>query len=479
MADDQKPWEKYSGTSDSPPWEKYGGTTSTVPGTERLGGAPPAASVAPIPAGLRPESQPDPWHHPTEGLIGQGIRQIGGGIEHMAEPGRAAKFSGASDIIRGAGRAMLPAAIPAAVASPIAALGAAGAGYLGNEAGRGIARISGGGPEAQDLAGDVASIPASILGGRAGGLVSAGARPLAKSALGIPGRTEAYGADPGKAILEETRGIRPISVENSARQKLGELNSELESRAASSNKTGSLQPARDVIQGSMANGAAANSETTPSQLQPMLSQLQEVRPGFRGATEYPMGAHTPVNITHAPSPIMGPDGQPIMLPKVSYGQQPSPQVATQQPASNLLQMKRQFDQDFIKNWNPAASTKGQLGVARQGYRALGDELENAIPGAAQLNQRISSLIPVAQRARLTDLQAGPIEKTLDRATRPTGGLFPLLFGLHEGGPLGAAGVMAGQEMLGSPAARLIGARTLHAVGKPLNALPSTVVGNQR
>lgn len=469
---------------------KFGGVPTEETAGSKFGGvpvedAPPGVgnplteNPSRIPQGLQPAREPDPWHHPTEGLIGQGISQIGGGVEHMAQPERAAKFAGAADVIRGAGRAMLPAAIPAMAAAPVAALGAAGLGYLGNEVGRDISRRVGGGPEAQDLAGELTSIPAGILGGRAGGLVSAGARPLAKSALGIHGRTEAYGANPGKAILEETTGIRPGTVADSARARLGELNTELEKKAATSKRTGSIEPARGIIRSHMAQGASANSEVTPAKLQPMLSQLQEVRPGFAGATEYAQGAHTPVNITQRPSSVLGPNGQPIMNPQISYGKTPDPVVAADQPASNLLRMKRQFDQDFIKNWNPAADTKGQLGVARQGYHALGSELEKAVPGAVDLNQRISSLIPVAQRARLTEMNGGPMERILDRATRPTGGLFPILFGLHEGGPLGAAATVAGQEMLGSPAARLIGARTLHGIGKPLRAFPSAVAGDQR
>ena len=481
---DQMPWEKYAATDSAKPWEKYGGTSApAVPGAEKTG-LPPIASPQlgaggkNTPAALKPT--PDNFFTSPNGLIRTGLNQAVEGAEHLAQPGRAAKFSGGSDIIHGLGRAALPAAIPAMAAAPLASATALGAGYLGDAAGRGIARLSGAGPEAEQFAGDVAALPSGMLGGKVGGLASKLAPPLAKSALGIRGTTEAYGADPGKAILEDTRGVRPGSIAKSANLKLSNLNNQLEGKIAASKNTGSIEPARNLLRGKISDAQSANSELTPARLSPMLSQLTEPRPGFTGATEYDPGAFTPIHYTPSTSPLVAANGSAIpTTPKLTYGATPEPKIAADQPASNLLDMKRQFDRDFIRNWNPAADTKGQLGVARQGYSALGNELEKAVPGVSELNQRISSLIPVAKRARLTDMAPGPTERVLDRATRPTGGMFPLLFGLHEGGPLGAAAVAAGQETLGSPAARMIAARSLHGLGKPLGVLPSATAADQR
>ena len=54
---------------------------------------------------------------------------------------------------------------------------------------------------------------------------------IAETGLGLPKAARAFGKTPGKALLEETSGIRPETVAASAQERLGQLNPELE-RAA-------------------------------------------------------------------------------------------------------------------------------------------------------------------------------------------------------------------------------------------------------
>jgi hypothetical protein len=337
--------------------------------------------------------------------------------------------------------------------------------------------------KAASLVGDVSNPMTLPLKGVGAGLKAIGP-PLAESALGIRGQTHAFGATPGKAVLEETRGLRPATIEKSAQGKLGELNNELEGRAANAKGPADLTKARQVIQRASDKAAGANSADTPSELSPMSKQLVEPRPGFTGATEYPAGANTPISFQQNPTGVLGPSGQPITKPQLVHGPSPSPVVAAEQTPSTLLGMKRQFGQDFV-NWNPVIPrSPGATGVGRQAYHELAQELNNTVPGAESLNQRISSLIPVAQRAKLTDLNAGPIQHSLNRLHAPTGGMIPALFGLREGGLPGLMAMIAGQETLGSPTVRMMGARGAFGTGKALGSptlrrlIPPAVTGQR-
>lgn len=449
-----------------------------TPGMEKLGGQPPAAGSPPTPPGaLGAKPTPDNFWTSPNGFIRTGARQLGSAALDLAG-GR--KAEAVSDALEGAGRMITPAALPFAAAAPVAALGAAGAGYLGQKLGEYGARKFGASPETERMIGDVASIPASVAGGAGGGLLSKAAGPLAESALGIRGVTHAYGANPGKAILEETSGVRPSTVERSAKDAIKTLGQEVEARAAASPNKASLLPARNVVESAIGQAAGRNSTATPSELQPLKRFLNEPTPGFAGATEYPPGAHTPISYQQTNSPVLGPNGQPIPgAPRVIGGPAPAEVVAEKQPAAAALGMRRQLDQDFIRNWNPALNTKGMLGTARRAYGAVGSELDKAVPGLQHLDQRISGLIPAAQRARMTDLSAGPGERILNRVSRPTGGMLPLIFGYHEGGPLGALGTLIGQETLSSPAAKMMGARGMYKFGQPLSAAPSAIIGSRR
>ena len=138
-----------------------------VPGAP--GGQPPGIAK-PIPSGL--QDQPDNFWTSPNGLIRSGARKAIGGVEHMAEPGKEAKYSGASDLIRGVGRALTPAAIgaamPAMATAPIptivsAVLGSAGA-IGGGLVGKYGAKAIGASPEGERLSGDVGG----LIGGGAG-----------------------------------------------------------------------------------------------------------------------------------------------------------------------------------------------------------------------------------------------------------------------------------------------------------------------
>lgn len=274
------------------------------------------------------------------------------------------------------------------------------------------------------------TVPLKAAGGAAKGI----AKPLVKSALRLPGKTERYGATPATAALEETSGITPTAVRESATQRLAALNDELKALARASGDQADLTAARQVVAREIAEVERANGSA--ADLLPMQKQLNEAQPGFGGAVT------------------------------------PSGDVAAKQDPLQFLAMKRQFGDDFTK-FDAAVPLKDSTRqVGNKAYHQLSTEFNRAVPGAQPVNQKIQSLAPVKEGAQRAEEGAGGVQRSIDRGTRPTGGLAATLFALHEKGIFGAAAVMAAQEMLASPTAKMAAARSLYGPGKMIQ-LPLT------
>lgn len=296
-----------------------------------------------------------------------------------------------------------------------------------------LPRVASGAAKVAETAGAISDAvnPISLATKPIGAVLKQTAKPLVKSALGLPGRTERYGATPAAAALEHTSGITPSAVKESAIAQLNGLNQELEGLAAASGNTADLTAARKVIADAIAKVQAANGSA--DDLLPMQKQLTEARPGFAGA-------------------------------KTAAGD-----VAPQQAPIPFLGMKRQFGDDFTK-FDAAAPLKDSTRkVGNQAYHELSSEFNRAVPGAADINQQIQSLAPVKDAAQRTSENAGAVQRSINRATRPTGGLAATLFGLHEAGVPGALAAMALQEGLASPTVKMGIARMLFGAGKGIKS----------
>lgn len=188
-----------------------------------------------------------------------------------------------------------------------------------------------------------------------------------------------------------------------------------------------------------------------------------------GSPEFARGPYTPITVQ--PSDITDELGRKSITgtPRIIRGKTPGPVVAAEQPARQFLGMKRQFDNDFISNWNPGSDTKHGLGVARQAYGAMSDELNRTVPGAEQLNHRIQGLIPAVKRAEDVSRNAGVMQKAMDRISRPTGALVPALIGKQMGGIPGLLAGLGVPEMISAPAVKMLGARSLYGTGKLLRS----------
>jgi hypothetical protein len=273
----------------------------------------------------------------------------------------------------------------------------------------------------------------AAAGGVLGGLGEAGkavAPALAETALGITKRLRGFGKTPGKAALEEIRGVSPGTLAENARTKLGELTRQLEAHAANSKVPTSTDSALKVLDREQAKALSQNNRTVYDQLHAIREQLS----------------------------------------KDLFSGQP---LADKLPAAKLLDLKRGIG-SLEKSWNPEQRgvTKG---IVRQVYSALDKELDRAVPQSAKLNQRISSLIPVATRAASVERGAGLSQRTLGRFARPTGALVGAGLGgyqgYREGGPtgalLGGLGGLVLPEVISSPTVQMQVARSLHSGGPRL------------
>jgi hypothetical protein len=358
---------------------------------------------------------------------------------------------------------------------------------------------------------------------------------LAESALNIRKEDRAYKAPRaiGKAILNETRGFRPGTVAESAQGTLDQLNPQLNAAAraadvrptppisgrlqapqyevplsspeTSSSTRGGLfdapvQPAhgvtiispagREMMHPQYLSGSAhpeLSGRTAPAKGTLLTRDPDVARAG--GANIPPPGTEVPYagaslspakSILRQASAKATAQNEPTafgqlrpMMGHLTENQITAAPISDTVSATDLLNLKRGFGNEFIHRWNPETMT-GVKGTAGQAYHALGQEFNRVVPEAEGLNSRISNLIPVAKRGEAAELTAPTTQRIAGRLLAHTGALAGAGFGgtagYHQGGPMGAvigAGLgLAAPEILASPIGQMAGARTLNSGALP-------------
>jgi hypothetical protein len=291
------------------------------------------------------------------------------------------------------------------------------------------------------LAGLATDALAPMGAGKAvGGIAHSLAPGTAEGALNISKIDRAFGKTPGRAILDETTGVRPASVQASAQAKLGELNSNIDQMAKSHRAPVDINPAISHVDEAVNAAKQQNNVGGVNALQPVMAQL----------TENPYGIN-----------------QPFAAPTVGN---PNAALSPFQTAEGAMSLKRGLRNQFVKNWNPDAGPQLARTVARGASGVIDQQLDHALgPEFTKTNQRISSLIPVQDAAESVGRNGTIAQKIGGRMRAHTGalagGIAGGLAGSHHG-PLGAlaGGAMGilGPEILGSPTAQMGIARTLNS-----------------
>lgn len=350
---------------------------------------------------------------------------------------------------------------------------------------------------------------------------------IAETALGIRKADRAFGKTPGAAIINETRGIRPETIASSAQDRMGQLTPKLERAAdAASVRPNPVRgllsaPAQEIplhetaARNPKLRPMAFNAKVNPEPpMEPRsgnsmapISEYPGINPHYLSGSEHPGLAgrvEQPHGVLIRPQQI--PIGAPPIaatVPNRMASLAPARGIlgdaadkATQQNAAGLhgqigkmqdflntrfsggsipenvtprqlLDLKRGLSEEHLR-WNPETHDRA-LAAGRQAYGALDRELDRTVPAAAGLNQRISSLIPVAHRAESISRGAPTLQRALGRFGAHTGALtmggIGAAGGYKEGGVPGAiagglTGVLA-PELAASPEGQMILARTLN------------------
>lgn len=273
----------------------------------------------------------------------------------------------------------------------------------------------------------------ALMGGGTGVLGETGkavAPKVAESALGITNRMRGRGKTIGQAVLDETKGVRPATIATESGEKIGALTKEMESAvhdATQQGVTGTTQSAHDVL-----NEAIKNTPRNARELRDKLESLREVLSLTQGKAG------------QAPRMIHSPD--------------------------ELLEIRRGIGKT-IKAWPPEWQRIDDVKRIQQRlYGAIDSELDRLVGGNAEINQRISSLIPAKKAAQKLETSASLPQKMAHRMLAHTGALMGAsaggAYGYKEGGVPGAVvGGISGlvlPEVMASPTAQMAAARVIRS-----------------
>lgn len=287
------------------------------------------------------------------------------------------------------------------------------------------------------------AIQGTIAAGTEG--LAAGAKAIApnmaESALGIGERLRGRGRTIGKAVLENTSGVGPGAVGRSSDAAIKDLTNQLETSvnaATQQGKTGSTVGAHQVLDAAIQN--------TPRNAKGIIAKLRSLRDVL---DLRPEGSVGPMPTTYTPN--------------------------------ELLEIKRGIGKEvgtWPLEWQKSSDVKYAL---TRLYGAIDQEVDRLAPGTADINQKISSLIPASKQAQRLTGQASLTQKIAGRASAHTGALIGAsaggALGYKEGGAkgavLGSTLGLVGPELLTSPQAQMLAARGFYNLGKariPLRAL---------
>lgn len=304
-------------------------------------------------------------------------------------------------------------------------------------------------------------------GAAAGGTIGAlgeGARAIApgivRSALGIGREGAEYGRNSGKAVLNETRSVRLPSLVDEMNDRLGELDREFDSRA-----TGELARMAPIRAANMGRMRAAEFRNSPNE-QRLIQKLHDpLMTEYRGGK--PM-MQPIMQTVQEPTGVLDASGNPITRDvQREVGKRPIP-VPNAIPAKRLRAIKQGVGQE-VSNFSPQNQKMGAT-LRKQIYGDINQELHRVVPGGAELDERMSNLIPARDAAQRKLTSPGVAERAAGRMAARTGALTAAAVGGAEGAKIaGLPGAIAGgglsllaPDLLTAPTAQMVLARGLYS-----------------
>jgi len=204
------------------------------------------------------------------------------------------------------------------------------------------------------------------LMGAGGQVLGQGLKAAAPTLTGIAQGLKAPFGKTGTAILDETKGVLPGSVRNSARGVLDTLNPALNDAADKSTAMIPMQPAREAASAEIGNAQTQNNPRLTKGIKRMGNQL----------------------MTRDFEPGLGAEGPSARMP-----------IPDEIPARDYLELKRGIGKALpAGSWSPESSNAFK-GPRNAIYGQMGKDFEQAVPEAAPLNQRISALIPATEKPK--------------------------------------------------------------------------------
>jgi hypothetical protein len=260
------------------------------------------------------------------------------------------------------------------------------------------------------------------------GKIREAAPSMAEGAMNIRRGDRGYGKTPGRAILDETTGVRPETVGKQAQAKLNSLVPSLDTMAAAHMGMIDTTPAINSIESSIDTARSRNNASGVDALAPVKGALTT-------------NATTGLGL----SPL--------------------------QTATGALNLKRGLRDQFVKNWSPDAASILTRDTAKGASGVLDNSLDTALGSDfASTNQRISSLVPITDAAEKLSRADELPQKLGDKLKAHTGALTSAvgagLAGAHAGGLAGGIGGALGgfiiPEAIASPTSRMAIARAMNS-----------------
>ena len=157
-----------------------------------------------------------------------------------------------------------------------------------------------------------------------------------------------------------------------------------------------------------------------------------------------------------------------MFNHLGYDNQTGNPIPIDVPAEKAIDLLHGFRQQYAKYNSSAPLSSDSLKVGNSVAHTLSDEVKT-VPGIGDVWDRMSNLIPVKERADVTERSAPFIQEMYHKLKAPTGALIGAAAGFHEGGIGGALLGLTTPALLGNPAAQMFLARALNAGGKSLES----------